>query len=194
VLSILHGSFFFERPKKRAAKITTGATSLRSGRRPGGPRSGGRFRSDAPTCTSSLCSRRGMNRKGPKGHPVDSPARRAQTTIHSNRVLASPPDAPDRARPGGTTCESMNAAPSPESRAGTGLQVYQRTQHPNLTSLPLSPSPPFPTAGPREAERNHELIHGWRPIERICSIDRQAYLRTQTPNPKPQTSHPFPLT
>jgi hypothetical protein len=93
---------------------------------------------------------RGMNR--------NSPARRAQTTIRSFRAFASPPNSPDRARPGGTTCESMNAAPALESRVGTDVQVYQRTQLPNLTPLsPFSPSPfpSCPIAGPRKAGRDY---------------------------------------
>jgi hypothetical protein len=55
---------------------------------------------------------RGMNR--------NSPARRAQTTIHSDRVLASPPDAPDRARPGRTARDSL-------SRLTADLRTYRRT-------------------------------------------------------------------
>jgi hypothetical protein len=54
----------------------------------------------APTGTSSLCSRRGTTWKGPEGHPGDSRSEIAQTTHRSDRVLPSPPDAPDCARPG----------------------------------------------------------------------------------------------
>jgi hypothetical protein len=97
---------FFERPKKRAAKKVARRSALR--------------RADALW--------RGTNR--------NSPAVRAQTTIRSFRAFASPPDSPDRARPGGTKRESMNAAPALESRAGTDVQVYQRTHLTNLTPLP----------------------------------------------------------
>jgi hypothetical protein len=85
---------------------------------------------------------------------VDSRAGLAQTGICSVGGFGFALKTTNRARPGGATresmntAESMNAAPSPESRAGTDVQVYQRTQPPNLT--PLSP---FSTAGMRNTWR-----------------------------------------
>ena len=114
---------FFERPKKRAAKKVTRHTALRL----------------------ALRVRHGTN--------SNSPALRAQTGVRSLRGFGSTLETTNRARPGGTTRESMTAAPALESRAGTDVQVYQRTQPPNLTRLrpipPFSPSPfpSFPTQG-----------------------------------------------
>jgi len=115
-----------------------------------------------PTGTSSLCSRRGTNRKGPKGHPVDSPAKRAQTRSRSRRGSGFALETTNRARPGGTY-------------RPTNLQTYTQfspsPSHPFPRALPqtsnLKPHPPSERARPRRGPASGGAVGGrWLPRTR----------------------------
>jgi len=96
----------------------------------------------------------------------------------------------------------MNAAPSPESRAGTDVQVYRRTQPPNLTPLPPYSLSPFPPRSPLPIpDRTAGGANGrrWTGCHLQAVQPRSCLTRTQmskctyvTREPSPQTSHPFP--
>jgi len=87
----------------------------------------------------------------------------------------------------------MYAAPSPESRAGRGLQVYQRTQPPNLTRLrpiALSPRPECATPGERLLRARVALEQGHMLApRRLTHI--QIYTHTNLQSLPPAHLHTF---
>jgi len=128
---------------------------------------------------------RGMNRKGPKGHPGDSPARRAQTTIHSDRVLASAPDSPERARPGD------HARIHDRGAISKGHSTDRRTRiaaNPAPRRRIRSRSHPFPISScpNRRTTQGRGALHDdpdCSAIARIARTYRPTDLRTLPPMP-----------
>jgi len=138
---------------------------------------------------------RGTNRKGPEGHPVDSPAGWAQTAIRSFRAFASPPGSPDRARPGETTVLVTLDA---------GTESRNVPAHPFSLSpfLPLTLSPTLSSShtGPHGRRGKRSALDGVPPTSSSATFvsyanaDVQMHLRnprTQPPNLTPLPPAPF---